>query len=170
MRKISELTTAVCLSPSGPWQKSVDSSTPSDDARKRSAIVRLWTRMRQMYGHRWQSAMGDCVDPQGGLTDTAQLWLGGLADVSLPQIANGVNGLLEGGPDWPPTLPEFRRMCAGQSELSPRERHAAAERRYQESRRALPAPGGTWAEQRELGAQHSGELLAMLRGRREVAR
>lgn len=110
--------------------------------------------------------MGDCVDPHGGLTDTAQVWLRGLADMSLDQIAAGVNGLLDAGPDWPPTMPEFRRMCLGSRELTPTEYHAAAERRYQAARIALPAPGGTWAEQRARGAVRVAELRAMLRGDR----
>jgi hypothetical protein len=73
------------------------------------AMMRLWERMTQLWGHRHQSAWGQSVDANGNLTDTAELWLQGLGRFTLSEIGNGVNKMVEKGQEWPPTLPEFTR-------------------------------------------------------------
>lgn len=67
---------------------------------------KLWVRMAEIYGHRWTSAYGD--DSEGG---AALTWAKGLAGLSPQQIGDGVTAALASADPWPPTLPEFRRMC-----------------------------------------------------------
>jgi hypothetical protein len=87
--------------------------------------------------------MGEATDADGRLSETAQVWNLGLSKLSLDEIAAGVNALVESGDNWPPTLTEFREVCKP-SRPSPTAYHAAAERRYQQQRRAvLPKPGQT---------------------------
>jgi len=93
------------------------------------AMMRLWERMTQLWGHRHQSAWGQSVDANGNLTDTAELWLQGLGRFTLSEIGNGVNKMVEKGQEWPPTLPEFMQMCKPKR-LAP----------YHKMAEALPAP------------------------------
>ena len=93
------------------------------------AMMRLWERMTQLWGHRHQSAWGQSVDANGNLTDTADLWLQGLSRFTLSELGNGVNKMVEKGQEWPPTLPEFMAMCKPKR-LAP----------YHKMAEALPAP------------------------------
>lgn len=38
-------------------------------------------------------------------------WLAGLQDMSTRDLARGLKRLLDSGKEWPPSLPEFRKMC-----------------------------------------------------------
>jgi hypothetical protein len=64
--------------------------------------------MADVFGHRWISAYG--ADPQGG---AGQTWAAGLAGLTPPQIAAGVDACMVSADPWPPTLPQFRAMCLG---------------------------------------------------------
>lgn len=66
----------------------------------------LWQMMSSMYGHRWTSAYGSEVDPD-------RVWQATLADVSPEQIKYGMRELARNGDDWPPSAPEFRKLCLG---------------------------------------------------------
>ena len=93
------------------------------------AMMRLWERMTQLWGHRHLSAWGQSVDANGNLTDTAQVWLQGLGKYTLREIADGVTEMVEKGQEWPPTLPELMQMCKPKR-LAP----------YHKMAEALPAP------------------------------
>lgn len=69
--------------------------------------------MASIYGHKWTSSYGDVSSPDGGLSDTAEVWSTGLAGVSAEQFARGLEVCVKSGEAWPPTLPEFREMCLG---------------------------------------------------------
>lgn len=73
-----------------------------------SIIRRLWQRMAEIYGHRWTSAYGDDAGASPG-----QTWAKGLAGLSPEQIGHGVTAALASADPWPPSLPEFRRLCFG---------------------------------------------------------
>ena len=103
-------------------ENSVQSSTqqlPQQEARLGSlptnvqgkAIMRLWERMTQLYGHRFLSAWGPSVNDNGTITETADLWLQGLGKYSMEEIKIGITKLIEKGMEWPPTLPEFMHLC-----------------------------------------------------------
>jgi hypothetical protein len=55
-----------------------------------------------MYGHRWTSQQGE--EPN----DT---WIRGTYGLTTDQIARGLSQCVNLAHDWPPTLPEFRKLC-----------------------------------------------------------
>lgn len=75
------------------------------------AMATLWTRMGQIYGHRWFSAYGEYAQADGRATNTVETWRKGLAGITPEQVAAGLEACLAQGAEWPPTLPEFRKLC-----------------------------------------------------------
>lgn len=71
-------------------------------------VARLWTRMTEIYNHRWTSANGE--DPRGS---AGQTWAKGLAGLTPQQIGRGLEAAIARGDGWPPNLPEFRGLCLG---------------------------------------------------------
>lgn len=84
--------------------------------------------MLEMYGHAWASQQGDQPN------DT---WLRGLEGLNGEQLAVGLRACLEREGQFPPVLPEFRRMCLG---LSGGMNFSGATRAHQIYRGALPNP------------------------------
>lgn len=76
-------------------------------------VARLWTRMTEIYNHRWTSANGE--DPRGS---AGQTWAKGLAGLTPQQIGSGLEAAIARGDGWPPTLPEFRGLCLGIPEFA----------------------------------------------------
>ena len=64
--------------------------------------------MTDIYGHRWTAAHGESAEAGSGDT-----WAKGLAGVTPPQLATGLEACVARAADWPPTLPEFRALCFG---------------------------------------------------------
>ncbi len=59
--------------------------------------------MNEIYGHQWASQQGDTPN------DT---WIKGCSDLDNKQLGIGLRALLGRGDAWPPSLPEFRQLCA----------------------------------------------------------
>ena len=57
--------------------------------------------MARIYGHKWTSI----VKVDDGT------WLDGLRGISPDQVIEGLGRLVDEGFDWPPTLPEFKKLC-----------------------------------------------------------
>ena len=69
-------------------------------------IKEVWRRMAAIYGHRWVSSFGE--------TDQDKTWLLGLQDLEPRLLAVGLEACIKNRQDgWPPSLPEFRRLCLG---------------------------------------------------------
>ena len=66
--------------------------------------VRLIAKMRALYGRKFDQQWAG-VDAQM----LAETFAGGLQGLTAAELACGVNALMRH--DWPPTVPEFRRMC-----------------------------------------------------------
>lgn len=64
--------------------------------------------MAEIYGHRWTSAFGE-----DAATGAGQTWAHGLTGLTAAQIGDGIERMLIEADDWPPTLPQFRRLCLG---------------------------------------------------------
>lgn len=64
--------------------------------------------MMEFYGHKWASMYGETFEASGsaGLT-----WQKGLAGVVPGNLADGLRKCLDREDPWPPTLPEFRKLC-----------------------------------------------------------
>lgn len=63
---------------------------------------RLWIRMAEIFGHKWTSQYGDTP------LDT---WANRLGAMSAEEIAFGVNACAGSSLQWPPSLPDFCRLC-----------------------------------------------------------
>ncbi len=75
--------------------------------------MNLWERFTHIYGHRFATAYGEsALNAEGQLTDVAQTWAAGLAGITGEQLAVGLRACIKREDTWPPTLPEFRALCA----------------------------------------------------------
>lgn len=64
--------------------------------------------MTSLYGHRWTSAYGDHVDPDG-------VWERALTGIDKIAIGRAFSHLAtQTGEPWPPSAPEFRQLCEGE--------------------------------------------------------
>ena len=70
-----------------------------------SWVSALFAKLQARYGYRWSSAYPGEVLP-GALAE----WAEGLSGVTGEQIKAGLAAL---DSPWPPSLPEFREICAG---------------------------------------------------------
>lgn len=139
MEPIKNLTTQPQPESSAPTS-SDDKSAPNQLTERH--IELLWERMAKIYGHRWVSSYGETDDGT---------WLSGLFDVTPDQVRAGLEKLRVSAQGWPPTLPEFRRMCLP-PKLPPYLDNGASLRRL---RLAKPTD---WDKQRE----HLAEVKAIL--------
>lgn len=95
-------------------QQGASPQTHNENARRlesRTLMTHLWELMARMYGHKWSSAFGDEIDP-------GNVWATVLHDCDIEKIRHGFRKCMEQGLEWPPSAPEFRRLCLDQSEVS----------------------------------------------------
>lgn len=72
--------------------------------------------MGYIFGHKFSSTYGESAVNEGNaLTEAARTWASGLRGLTGEQIANGLRECVNCGESWPPTLPEFVKMCKGSS-------------------------------------------------------
>ena len=62
--------------------------------------------MSSMFGHKWTSSYGDESDPD-------RVWYAVLKDTTWDQMKNGMDTLSKSGREWPPSAPEFLKLCLG---------------------------------------------------------
>lgn len=67
--------------------------------------------MGTIYGYKWVSHMGVADNGDGVLTDAAKTWKKSLVGITVDQLKCGFDTLIFKSHDWPPSLPEFRRLC-----------------------------------------------------------
>ena len=72
--------------------------------------------MGHIFGHKFTSAYGEMAYDGNNLTEAARTWASGLRGLTGEQIANGLRECVNCGASWPPTLPEFVKMCKGEGE------------------------------------------------------
>lgn len=73
----------------------------------------LWERMGYIYGHKFTSVYGEVAFDGNELTEAARTWAAGLRELTGDDIAKGLRECIACGESWPPTLPEFVKMCKG---------------------------------------------------------
>lgn len=76
-------------------------------------VVRLFSRMLHLYGHKWSSVYGTALKPDGVLTSSALQWQHDLRDYSPEQVAVGVQAVMDKRLEWPPGPIEFADLCDG---------------------------------------------------------
>jgi hypothetical protein len=75
-------------------------------------VAHIWKRMISIYGHKWASHLGSTAsNDDGTLTDAAKTWRAGMAGITIDQLRHGFEALILKNHDWPPSLPEFRKLC-----------------------------------------------------------
>lgn len=74
-------------------------------------MTKIWVRMLAIYGHKWASHLGAAVDADGRLSESAHTWQQGLVGVSLENLKTAFDALVLKNQEWPPSLPEFRKLC-----------------------------------------------------------
>lgn len=103
-------------------ESTVSSTTAKASSEPTPAVWlrRLWERMTSAYPFKWAPAMGDSPQhpatlpdgsphPQAGqLTVAGDTWARGLAGLTGEQIGRGLEGCINSGNPWPPTLTEFK--------------------------------------------------------------
>ncbi|MHB0820110.1 hypothetical protein ACYCFK_17770 [Stutzerimonas stutzeri] len=72
----------------------------------------LWIKMAGLYGHKWASSFGADVDPDG-------IWAIALAGLQSNQISHGLASVVRMGNEWPPSAPEFRKLCLAAGKVTP---------------------------------------------------
>jgi hypothetical protein len=60
-------------------------------------------RMSGIYGHKWVSSFGE--------SDADDSWAIGLSGFTGADIARGLKACMTSSEEWPPTLPQFRKLC-----------------------------------------------------------
>ena len=96
----------------------------------RAAVETVWQLMGSLYGHKWVSSYGAEVDPD-------HVWSATLYGLTEPQIRHGMRQCVDQALDWPPSAPEFRKLCTDASSVSwEHARIAAADREFRS--RAIP--------------------------------
>ena len=106
-----------------------ESRNSSERAQKEVEIAQLWQLMGSMFGHRWTTAYGDQPDPD-------RVWYSTLKDLSFDQMKKGMGEVANQCLEWPPSAPQFRKMCLGEPEHWAHKRIASAN--AQEATKALP--------------------------------
>lgn len=110
-QSLKELTTMAengCGSGDAPTTTTVSRCTTVEATRSKprkqdpAVMLRIWRRMSEIYGHKWVSQHG---------TQPSDTWTVALADVTVEQIAHAFRALLRELPEWPPSLPDFVRLC-----------------------------------------------------------
>ena len=89
---------------------------PTQDVNLSNKIMtNLWERLTHIYGHKFASAYGESAINGNNLTEAARTWSSGLRGLTGEHIANGLRECIACGESWPPTLPEFVKMCKGET-------------------------------------------------------
>ena len=81
-------------------------------------VVRLFSRMLHLYGHRWASVYGVATDGAGKLTPSAQQWLYDLRDLTEHQVAAALETVVRKRLEWPPGPIEFLNLAEGVPSLA----------------------------------------------------
>ena len=96
----------------------------------RALVAVVWQLMSSLYGHKWVSSYGAEVDPD-------HVWAATLYGLTEVQIRHGMRQCVDQALDWPPSAPEFRKLCTDASSVSwEHARIAAADREFRS--RAIP--------------------------------
>jgi hypothetical protein len=76
-------------------------------------IVRMFSRMLHLYGHRWASVYGAATTADGILSASAQQWLYDLRELTPEKVAHGLEQVVAKRLEWPPGPIEFLNLCEG---------------------------------------------------------
>jgi hypothetical protein len=78
-----------------------------------AVMVRLWGRMRGMFGQQWVRDFGEVKGEQ------IKIWQTALSGLSLEQIKRGINACASWSEKFPPNVGQFAKLCLTTNENSP---------------------------------------------------
>lgn len=114
-----------------------------------------------MYGSKFEEAWQTCID------DAIDTWSEGLAGFTADEISSGLRGCMSR--DWPPTLPEFAKLCRPPLDYDVAYATAVEQMRLRDSGRdCWPQAAIFWAAA-SLGSDLRALPAAAIRGRWRVA-
>lgn len=87
-----------------PKNLSLATSPPKSNALPDAAMERLFARFEAMYGAKFADAWKGC-----NLANVKTVWAEALGACSRDELAAGIAGCM--AKEWPPTLPEFLKLC-----------------------------------------------------------
>jgi hypothetical protein len=91
--------------------KNSESEATTPEPLTNIAVFFIWSQMSYIYGDKWIGISGTSVDDIGNLTPKALSWQKWLSGITSQQLKNAFKLLVLEGNQWPPTLPEFRKLC-----------------------------------------------------------
>lgn len=118
-----------------------------------SLVESVWQLMGSMYGHRWTSSFGDSVDPD-------RVWAATLAGLDEAQVRHGMRQCVAQGHEWPPSAPEFRKLCTGTSDVSWEHKRVEAADRERAARTLTHQPSPD--ERKRIARQHMDQIRRTL--------
>lgn len=93
---------------SASWQTHTQSSSASVPAHLPEAwVAKLQARLTAIYGQKFASFLPD----DSSAREWRETWAIALHDLTGEQIAAGLEKLMKGAHEWPPTTGEFRALC-----------------------------------------------------------
>lgn len=89
--------------------KSFSEPTKPSSERHDERAFQVWAQMVELFGARWTTTYGPTPGP---------MWRAVTAEMNDAQIRRGMNALLNSGAVHPPSLPEWKELCCGQSGIA----------------------------------------------------
>lgn len=74
-------------------------------------VIRLWERMKSLYGSRWEIEYGPALRADDELSTIAGYWADALEDLPNNRIGAGIRACIDRDNPSPPSMPEFLRLC-----------------------------------------------------------
>lgn len=131
------------------------STLPSEQRSNRlpdAWVDRLFARFIAFYGSQKVGTMW--VD--AGMDEVKAVWAEQLGRFEAASIAGALQRLVDGGSQWPPTLPEFVELC----------RQSALDRKAAQRFEALPAPGASFTDAETAKRKVAALLAGLARSKR----
>lgn len=100
MKSLSQVMQGI---PTGAQPQPAATASDTTATIEKKHIVRLWERMKKIYGSTWVREFGAADDGT---------WLQGLQGVTPAQLGLAITKCAASGKEFPPALPKFREMCA----------------------------------------------------------
>ena len=96
---------ALYSAPSESSEKNLPSSESQSD-RRHTVMLAMWKRLREYLGQSWVRERGEAD------SDTFRAWSHALQNYTEDHIARGVKACQDWKQDFPPTLGQFKELCA----------------------------------------------------------
>ena len=78
-----------------------------------AVMAELWISMASIYGKKWIDQYGEFVyNNSDKVSSVVTIWAEALADVEISRLERALRMCLSRECPFPPTLPEFKAMCA----------------------------------------------------------